>query len=120
MKKSRISDVKKGSVELTVAGIGVVSAVVMPIVAIHVSKYFKRRNETINFNIKVGDIRLQQLLDEYEEGYFGNGQDGLDSIIRILSHANYNIEAISNNTYNIEHMINKYTKRIVKTIKKHR
>jgi len=120
MKKSRISDVKKGSVELIIAGVSLVSSIVMPIVAIKVSKYFERRNEQVNFNIKVNDTRLQRLLDDYEQGYYGDGENGLQSIIRLISHAGYNIDIISDNTYTVEHIVEKYTKRIVKTIKKYR
>lgn len=120
MKKSRISDVKKGSVELVIDSANLVSSILVPIVVIKVNKYFEQRAEVVNFNIKVDDIRLQQLLDNYEQGYFGDGDRGLQSIINLISDAGYSIDIISNNTYTVEDMLNMYTKRIVKTIKKYR
>lgn len=120
MKKSRISDVKKGSIELVIASASLASSILMPIIAIKVNKYFEQRAEVVNFNIKVNDVRLQQLLDNYEQGYFGDGDRGLQNIIDLISNAGYNIDIISNNTYTVEDMLDKYTKKIVKTIKKYR
>ena len=119
-KKSRISEVKQGSIELTLTDIGVVAGIVMPIVAIKVQQYFNERNETVQFQIYAQDQNVQRLLRRYENGDFGRGQEALDRLFRNLEYANYDIQIQNENIYLIEHITNKYSQRIIKTIKKNR
>ena len=117
-KKARISDVKKGSVELYIAGAGLLASIIMPIVAIKVQQYFNERNETVQFQINAQDQNVQRLLRRYEAGDFGRGQEGLDRLFRNLQYANYDVQIQNNNIYLIEQITNKYSQRIVRTIKK--
>ncbi len=109
--KSKITNVKNGSVELTISGIGI---------SARVSQHFQERGEVIRFDISATDNRLQEIIDNYKKGYFGSEKDGLSSVLNILANAGYNINSNSNNYYNISKVIDKYSKRMIKTINKHR
>jgi len=119
-RKSAITDVKKGSIELTLAGIGVVGTYIMPLVAERVNKYFEERDEVVQFQISAKDENLSRILRNYEKGQYGNNQEGLDRLMAYLKQADYDVSIISDNTYLVEHVIEKYSQRIIRTIKKNR
>ena len=49
--RPEIVDVRKGSVELVIAGCSVAAAVIMPLVQIAVQRYFTQRDEEVSFQI---------------------------------------------------------------------
>lgn len=119
-RKSKISEVKQGSIELTLTDIGVLAGIVMPIVAIKVQQYFNQRNETVQFQISAQDQNLRRIIEGYERGDFGNGEEALSRLFRNLEYANYDVQINNNDIYLVEHVVEKYAQRIIKTIKKNR
>lgn len=119
-KRPEIVDVRKGSVELVIAGCSVAAAVLMPLVQIAVQRYFSAQDEEVSFEISPQDQALKRIMDAYERGDFGRGSDGLANLMGILEQRNYNVRVLAQNIYLVEHVIEKYSQRMIKTIKKNR
>jgi len=118
-KESTIVDVKNGSIELLVENAPLIAAIIMPLVALKVQSYFAEQNREIQFELSPEDQGLKRIIDAYSEGEFGDGQEGLDLLFSILENRNYSVTITAQDAYAIEHVIEKYAKRIVKTIDKH-
>ncbi|MFT5758851.1 MAG: hypothetical protein ACI9LM_003599 [Alteromonadaceae bacterium] len=119
-KRPEIVDVRKGSVELVIAGCSVAVAVIMPLVQIAVQRYFTQRDEELSFEISPQDISLQRIMSAYANGDFGRGSNGLGTLMSVLQQRNYNVTLLAQNIYLVEHVIEKYSQRMIKTIKKNR
>ncbi|MCJ0806821.1 hypothetical protein [Vibrio vulnificus] len=119
-KRPEIVDVRKGSVELVIAGCSLAAAVIMPLVQIAVQNYFAQRDEEVSFEISAQDTNLQRILNAYADGQFGRGSEGLVALMSILQQRNYNVTILSQNIYLVEHVVDKYSQRMIKTIKKNR
>lgn len=117
-KRPEIVDVRKGSIELVIAGASVAAAIIMPLVQVAVQRYFAERNEVVDFEFSPQDQGLKKIMEAYERGDYGRGVDGLNALMSVLQQRNYNVSALANNTYLVEHVVEKYAQRIVRTIKK--
>ncbi len=119
-KRPEIVDVRKGSVELVIAGCSVAAAVIMPLVQIAVQRYFTQRDEEVSFQISSKDRGLQRIMNGYASGEFGRGSEGLGTLMTILQQRNYDVTVLAQNLYRVEHVVEKYSQRMIKTIKKNR
>ncbi|MCK7632645.1 MULTISPECIES: hypothetical protein [unclassified Shewanella] len=119
-KRPEIVDVRKGSVELIIAGCSVAATVIMPLVQIAVQRYFAARDEEVSFQISPKDTNLQRIMNSYANGDFGLGTEGLTMLMAILEQRNYNVTLLAQNIYLVEHVVDKYAQRMIKTIKKNR
>lgn len=119
-KRPEIVDVRKGSVELVIAGCSVAAAVIMPLVQIAVQRYFSQRDEEVSFEISPQDEGLRSIMNAYANGEFGRGSGALETLMTILQQRNYNVTVLAQNLYLVEHVVEKYSQRMVKTIKKNR
>ncbi len=115
---SEIRGVERGSLVLWIAGAGLVSSIVMPIVAIKVRHALEKKGMTIKFEVSPEDQNLQKHLQSYENGNFGTGERGLKNFFETLSKINYSVGITTEDVYSIEHVTNKYAQRMVKTIEK--
>ena len=116
--RSEIIHVREGSVELVVAVAGVTAAVLMPLVSIEVNRRLRRQGINVEFEISPSDQNLKRILAAYEDRVFGGGNDGLELLFAILRERGYNVTIAGPNQYRIQHAVNRYANRIVKTIKK--
>ncbi|HOY88060.1 MAG: hypothetical protein V9G21_07820 [Methylotenera sp.] len=116
-KRPEIVDVKGGSIELVISGVSLLASIIMPLVQIAVDRYFKANGEEVTFELSPKDQNLKEIMSAYEEGYFGQGRDGLTYLVSLLQQRNYNVNVIANNIYLIDHVVDKYAQRIIKTIK---
>lgn len=119
-RRPEIVDVRKGSVELVIAGCSVAALVIMPLVQIAVQRYFSERDEEVSFQVSPQDLNLQRIMKAYENGEFGMGTEGLTTLMSILQQRNYNVTFLAENVYLVEHVVDKYSQRMIKTIKKNR
>lgn len=119
-KMPEIVDVRKGSVELIMAGCSVAATVVMGLVQIAVHRYFTNKDEEISFEIHSQDATLQRIMNAYAKGDFGTGSDGLATFMAILQERNYSVNILARNVFLIEHVVKKYSQRMIKTVKKNR
>lgn len=119
-KRPEIVEVRKGSVELIIAGCTLAAMVIMPLVQIKVQEYFRLRNEEVSFEISPQDTSLNRIMNAYENGDFGRGTEGLNMLMAILQQRNYNVTFLAENVYLVEHVVDKYSQRMIKTIKKNR
>lgn len=117
-KRPEIVDVKKGLIELVIAGTSVAAAVIMPLVQIAVQRYFAAKDETVTFELSPQDKGLRSVMVAYERGDFGQGVNGLNMLMSVLQQRNYNVNVLANNVFLIEHVVDKYSQRIIKTINK--
>ncbi len=113
---AEIIDVKKGSVELILAGLGALASIVMPIVAIKIERELDLNSKTIKFEISPQDERIKTHLESYKNGTFGSGEQALQNLFEVLQRLNYSITIRAEDIYSIEHVTNKYAQRMVKTI----
>ena len=119
-KRPEIVDVQNGSIEMVIAGASVAVAVIMPLVQIAVQRYFAKLDETITFEISPQDKALSKIMNAYEKGDFGEDSEGLKVLMSVLQVRNYNVDVLANNIYLIEHVVDKYSQRIIRTIKKNK
>lgn len=119
-KRPEIIDVRRGSVELVVGGVAAAAAILMPLVQISVQRYFEQRDEEVSFEVSPQDESLKRMMDSYARGDFGRGREGLTALFALLETRNYNVRVLSQNVYLVEHVVEKYAQRIVRTIKKNR
>lgn len=117
-KDSSIVDVKKGSIELLVANAPLLAAIIMPLVAIKVQSHFTEKGRQIQFELSPTDPSLKRIMDSYAAGEFGNGREGLEVLFSILEQREYSVSLTGPDAYSIEHVVDKYAQRIVKTIDK--
>jgi len=117
-KRPEIIDVQKGSIELLIAGSSIAVAVIMPLVQIAVQRHFSKLDETVTFELSPQDKVLRKVMNAYEKGEFGEGTEGLKVLMSVLQQRNYNVDALADNIYLIEHVVDKYSQRIIRTIKK--
>ena len=118
--RPEIVDARRGSLELILAEVGVAAAIIMPLVGIAVQRYFAERDEAVSFQLSPEDPGLRRVMQAYENGEFGTSDEGLQTLIAILQQRNYNVTYLHQNAYLVEHVVEKYSQRIVKTIKKNR
>ena len=116
--KPRIIDVQNGSIELVIAGASLTASVIMPLVQIAVQRYFRKEDENITFQLSPQDKGLSNIMTAYEKGEFGEDNEGFVLLISVLKERNYNVDYLAENTYLIEHVVDKYAQRIIRTIKK--
>ncbi|MCR9537260.1 hypothetical protein [Vibrio alginolyticus] len=119
-KRPEIIDVRKGSVELVLGGVTVAAAILMPLVQIYAQRYFEQQNEEVSFEVSPQDKSLKRILDAYARGEFGRGSEGLSALFSLLEIRNYDVRVLSQNVYLVEHVVERYAQRIVRTIKKNR
>tara|TARA_Y100001956_G_scaffold23163_1_gene22839 strand:+ start:571 stop:1140 length:570 start_codon:yes stop_codon:yes gene_type:complete len=119
-KRPEIVDVRKGSVELVIAGCSLAAAVIMPLVQIAVQRHFAQKDEVVSFEISPQDPNLRSIMDAYASGQFGRGSEALSALMAVLQRRNYNVTILEQNIYRIEHVVEKYSQRMVKTIEKNR
>ena len=117
-RRTEIVDVQPGSIELLIGVSTLVASIVMPLVAIGVNRQLERGEAVVQFNISPEDQRLKRALDAYEAGQFGDGRDGLEALFAVIS-GDYDVKAVASNLYEIEHVVSQYSRRIVRTIRKH-
>ena len=72
----------------------------------------------LTFQISPQDQGLRGVIDAYERGEFGQGREGLEMLMSVLLHRNYDVRILANNIYLIEHVVDRYSQRIIKTINK--
>lgn len=118
-KESSIVDVQKGSIQLLIDNAPLIAAIVMPIIAIRVQSYFTEKNKEIKFELSPKDKGLKKIMNAYAKGDFGSGNDGLQTLFSVLEARNYSVSISADDAYAIEHVVDKYSQRIVKTIDKH-
>lgn len=75
--------------------------------------------EEVTFEISSDDKYLQKLIEEVGQGYYGLEDNGLKWLLNQLEGKGYSIEVIQKDVYRINKVINKYEKRITRTIKKY-
>jgi hypothetical protein len=119
-KRPEIVDVRKGSVELVMAGCSVAATVIMGLVQIAVHRHFTNKDEEISFEISTQDANLQRIMNAYANKDFGTGSEGLTTLMSILQQRNYSVSTLAQNTFLIEHVVEKYSQRMIKTVKKNR
>lgn len=119
-KRPEIVDVQNGSIELVIAGASVAVAIIMPLVRVAVTRHFAKLDETITFEISPEDKGLSKIMNAYEKGDFGKDREGLEVLMAVLKEREYNVDVLSNNIYLIEHVVDKYSQRIIRTIKKNK
>lgn len=117
IKTSQVTDVKKGSVELIISCVTVASAIIIPFVVLGVHRRFERSDQQVTFNVATDDQTIQQNLDEYSQGTFGHGVKGLDAFVQHLAAQGYDVHAVSERVYEIEHVVDRYERRLARTLK---
>ena len=117
-KKVELKTIREGSIELIIAGVGVLASIIVPFVANSVTQKTRIKNERITFEISSEDNKLNQLIDEFGYGYFGRGEDAIKWLFETLNRKGYSLHIVSDNAYIITKTIERYEQRIIKIIKK--
>jgi hypothetical protein len=112
-----ITDVKKGSIEMTIMGISTVANIIIPIVVGYVNQQMAQSKKQVNFNVSVADLNIQKHLAAFERKVFGTGEEGLKVFFQYLKTKGYDVQAISDHSYNISIAVNKIANRMVNTLK---
>jgi hypothetical protein len=116
---SEIVDAHKGSVELVLSGLSLLASLVMPLVAIEVRRRVEQAGKSVSFEVSPDDPVLRRVLDAHANGDFGSGQPGLETLFAVLKSRGYRVEIRGEDLYAIEHVVDRYAQRIVRTVQKY-
>ena len=117
-KSSEIIWVRKGSLELVISGMGLASAIIVPIAIAKVQHQLKKEGIERRFEISPEDKNLRIHLNAYERGKFGHGIEALNYLFEVLSRLKYKTSIVAEHAYRIDHVTDKYAGRMVRTIKR--
>ena len=115
---SEITEIEKGSLALWISGTSLVTNIVMAVVSIKANNELKKKQLSVKFEISPQDKNIQKHLNSYQNGNYGYGEEGLKNLFETLSKINYSVSITAEDIYSIEHVTNKYSQRMVKTIEK--
>lgn len=115
----RIVDVKNGCIEIIFDGVSLLTSILIPFVALKVSRHLDKKDERLKFEINPEDERLASLINKYSEGLFGKEDKDLSWLFEKLSSEGYSISSNYEDHYVIQKVLDKYEKRIVKIITKY-
>ncbi|MEJ2604283.1 MAG: hypothetical protein P8172_13530 [Gammaproteobacteria bacterium] len=118
--RPEIVHARHGSLEFGIAGLGFAATLISGIVGAAVKHYLDKHDETVSFEISPRDPGLNKILMAYADGNFGYGIDGLNTLFSVLAERNYEVESLHENVYRISRVVDRYSGRIVRTIRKHR
>jgi len=113
---AKIKTVKPGSVEIILAGVGIFATIIVPFIINQININRTKKNETITFEINSNDKYINNMIRMTQDGYFG--EDGWKYLLERLSEKNYDISALSENTFRILDVSKAFCKRMVKVIPK--
>jgi hypothetical protein len=116
-RSSDIREAKGGSLELVVAVASLVSNIVVPLVALYVQQQQDEKHPPmVSFEISVRDVRLQQVLNMFSEGYFGQGPQAIEALFQALRDRGYNVVLRANDAYVIHDTLKRYAQRMIRTM----
>ena len=110
---------RSGSIILTVV-LPLAGVVIWDLVKAAIHRHVDYHNAQVTLNVSVQDQKLNKILDEYQNRTFGSGDKGLEVLFAILRARNYNVEHMSENAFLIQHVVRKFSQRMVRTIHKNR
>ena len=114
---SKIQTARNGSLELVIAGMSLVSSIVVPIALARAQNELKNTGVNVQFEVSPTDKVLDRHIRMYASGAYGTGVDGLNSLFEMLSALGYNVSVAPTNVYRIHRALNTCTRRIVKTVR---
>lgn len=117
-RKSQVTDVHRGSVELVVAGLTLAASIIVPITIAKAQRRAHEEGLQVVFEINPADQNIRTHIAAYANGRYGQGVAALNELFETLNLLNYNTTLVSENAYRIEHVTDKYAERMVKTIKR--
>lgn len=114
-KNLEIIDIRKGCIEIVIAGAGVSASILMPFIM----NKIKKNNKKYRFLVDFEDSDLQGLLDNFESiKEKGEDDESLKWLMEMLNHrGKYNLEICPDNIYKIENVVNRYKNRMERIIK---
>lgn len=107
-----------GSLELVISELGVAAAILVPLVQSAVAQQFNGADEPVGFRLTPKDPGLKRVMQAYDRGDFGEGSDGLNTLAFVLEELSYEVPYLVTSAPVIEHAVNKYARRIARTIRK--
>lgn len=114
---SKIKRARNGSLELIIAGMALVSSIVVPIAVAKAQNKLQRDGLSVQFEVSPMDKVLDRHIKRYARGEYGSGVDGLNNLFGTLSGLGYDVSGASENVYQIQRAVNVCAKRIVKTVR---
>ena len=117
---TNIKRVKEGSLELVVDVTGTIAQILMPLLAIWIDRRLNRRGERVIFEVDPTDRTLTRLLDAYQDSVLGDGDASFEYLMGLLQQSGYDVRVLGRNAFLIEHVLDRYAQRAVRTIKKYR
>jgi hypothetical protein len=117
----KIKHIRNGSIELIVVGVGALATIIMPILAVYVQEKLGKYNERITFSIESSEYyKVSEIIDSFRYSQGFNEPKNLNSLFESLLRKGYNVQAISDNMYDITKTLDKYCNHMVKIIYKNR
>jgi hypothetical protein len=113
---SEIREARNGSLELFIEIRSLITSIIVPLVAIYLQRYLETRQ--VQFEVSVDDQNIQQALRTYANGTFGTGPQALELLFAALGQLGYNIRIQAQDIYVIDDVLNRYARRMVRTINK--
>ncbi|UTW11514.1 hypothetical protein [Marinobacterium rhizophilum] len=107
-----------GRLALNIPNLSVAGAIVMPLVQSAVTSLLKKTDTPAEFRLTPADPGLKRVMQAYERGDFGSGNDGCQTLAFVLTELNYEVGFLSRHAELIEHSVSRYATRIARTIRK--
>lgn len=90
----------------------------MPLVQVGVGALLRKVDTTVTFEVTPDDQILKQLLDDFQKGNLGRGTEGLNTLFYLLEQRNYNVRVLADNVFLIDRAVDRYARRIARTIRR--
>lgn len=116
---AKIADIKKGSLEIVLESIAILSSIVIPVIIYYAQKELDRTGVYISFEFDSDDQEIKKILEDYKEGIYGKSDESFDWMIELLGSKGYSIYLKSENAIILKKFAKNTTKRIIKTFRKY-
>lgn len=113
---TRIIDARPGSIELVVEVIGSLVPVICTLLHVYLAHHLEGRD--CEFTIDTDDQLARRAVDAYKSGAFGSGATAIERLSEHLAMHNRSMTALGDNAYLVDRVLDKYAKRIVRTIRR--
>ncbi|TVX95188.1 hypothetical protein [Cohnella terricola] len=116
--KAIIKSVRNGSIELTIAGLSLISSIIVPFIIYKLQKRDLRSDQNYLFEVNANDRDLNHIIDSFRDGYYGRGPSSINWLFDILSRNGYDISFGGTDQFVIRKVLERYENRIIKIVEK--
>lgn len=114
-----IDKIGSSDIQISLEGLSKLSIALISIFLFGVKEAISHYKEKVTFEISCGDKKINKIIEYAEKGDLGSGEEMMKNMFKWMEKSGYSVEVKGNDVYKISKVLDKYEKRIVRTIRKH-